>query len=275
MKMTSIKMKKKLEERMNNPEWNTSFNRDKDTFRIEWKHSHQGITVTIPNIIAKYERRGEAALDELEDHIEEALRIMDQTNELSGKEKNIFPVIRATSFPKKSKSGKRMVVTEHTAETRIYYALDLGKSYQLIDQSMLEEEEWTQERLEEVAAFNVRSLPTDMNHDQVAGNDFYFMASQDGYDASRILNESLLEEMKANSKGELAVAVPHQDVLIFADIQNKMGYDILAQMTMKFFAEGRVPITSLPFMYEDKHLEPVFILAKNKPENQQNSGEDE
>ncbi|WP_053218871.1 DUF1444 domain-containing protein [Virgibacillus senegalensis] len=272
MKMTSIKMKKKLEERMSNPEWNTSFNRDKDTFRVEWKQSQQGVTITIPNIIAKYERRGEAALDELSDHIAEALRIMNQTNELTGKEKNIFPVIRATSFPKKSKAGKQMVVSEHTAETRIYYALDLEKSYQLIDQAMLEEEGWTQERLEEVSAFNVRSLPTEMNHDQVAGNDFYFMASQDGYDASRILNESLLEEMKANSKGELAVAVPHQDVLIFADIQNKMGYDILAQMTMKFFAEGRIPITSLPFMYEDKRLEPVFILAKNKPDNR--SGED-
>ncbi|SDK44221.1 DUF1444 domain-containing protein [Sediminibacillus albus] len=266
MRMTSIKMKKKLEDRLNHPEWNTSFNRDKDTFRIEWKHSRQGITVTIPNIIAKFERRGEEALDELEDHIGEALRIMNQTNQLTGKEKNIFPVIRATSFPKKTKSGKMMVWSEHTAETRIYYALDLGNSYQLIDEEMLEKESWTKERIEEVSSFNVRSLSRDLKHDKVADNDFYFMAAQDGYDASRILNESLMEEMKANSKGELAVAVPHQDVLIFADIQNKMGYDILAQMTMKFFAEGRVPITSLPFLYEDKHLEPVFILAKNRPE---------
>ena len=32
----------------------------------------------------------------------------------------------------------------------------------------------------------------------------------------------------------MAVAVPHQDVLILADIQNETGYDILAQMTMSF-----------------------------------------
>ncbi len=55
---------------------------------------------------------------------------------------------------------------------------------------------------------------------------------------------------------------------IFADIQNDMGYDILAQMTMKFFAEGRVPITSLPFLYDEKQLEPIFILAKNKPKDE-------
>lgn len=68
--------------------------------------------------------------------------------------------------------------------------------------------------------------------------------------------------MKANALGELVVAVPHQDVLIVADIQNETGYDIIAQMNMKFFAEGRVPITSLPFVYDNKHLEPIFILAK-------------
>lgn len=275
MKMTSIKMKNKLEERLNNPEWKTSYNRDKDKFRVEWKETNRGMWITLPNVIAKYEQRGEAALDELEDHITEALRIMNEKNELAGKESNIFPVIRATSFPKKTKQGKQLVYTDHTAETRVYYALDLGKSYQLIDQNMMEEEGWTKERIKEVATFNIRSLTSDMKKDTVADNDFYFVATKDGYDASRILNESLLEEMKANSKGELAVAVPHQDVLIFVDIQNKMGYDILAQMTMKFFAEGTIPITSLPFLYEDKKLEPIFILAKNRPTDENRGKADE
>lgn len=275
MKMTSIKMKNKLEERLNNPGWKTSYNRDKDKFRVEWKETNLGMWITLPNVIAKYEQRGEAALDELEEHITEALRIMNEKNELAGKESNIFPVIRATSFPKKTKQDKQLVYTDHTAETRVYYALDLGKSYQLIDQDMMEEEGWTKERIKEVATFNIRSLDSEVKKDTVADNDFYFVATKDGYDASRILNESLLEEMKANSKGELAVAVPHQDVLIFVDIQNKMGYDILAQMTMKFFAEGTIPITSLPFLYEDKKLEPIFILAKNRPTDENRGKADE
>jgi uncharacterized protein YtpQ (UPF0354 family) len=263
--MTSIKMKKALEERLASADYRTSYNRDKDTFRIEWKDSKQGMTIRLPNVIAKYNERGEKAIDELETHVREALRIMNEDHELSGMEKHIFPVIRATSFPVETKSGKKLVTKDHTAETRIYYALDLGKSYRLIDEDMLEKESWTKVRIDEIAAFNVRTLTNDAKVDTVAGNDFYFVATQDGYDASRILNEVFLEEMKANSKGELVVAVPHQDVLILADIQNQTGYDILAQMTMKFFAEGRIPITSLPFIYEDKKLEPVFILAKNKP----------
>ena len=46
MKMTSFKMKKVLEERFANEYFKTSFNRDKDTFRVEWKESNQGITIT-------------------------------------------------------------------------------------------------------------------------------------------------------------------------------------------------------------------------------------
>src|SRR5699024_11414471 len=98
------------------------------------------ITITLPNVIAKYNERGEKAIDELEEHIKESLRIMNQKYELTGKEAQIYPVIRATSFPEETKSGLQLVTKEHTAETRIYYALDLGKSYRLIDEPMLEKE---------------------------------------------------------------------------------------------------------------------------------------
>ncbi|MCP3025345.1 DUF1444 domain-containing protein [Halobacillus sp. A5] len=267
MKITSIKMKKMLEERFKKDEWKTTFNRDKDTFRIEWKGSGKGITITVPKVIAKYERRGESALEELEDHVEEALRIMNETHSLEGKEKKIFPVIRAGSFPTETDSGKKLVNTEHTAETRIFYALDLGKSYQLIDEDMVMRENWSVDRLKEIASFNVRSLEVEMKKDTVYGNDFYFQSVKDGYDASRILNEVLLEKMKAEFEGELAISIPHQDVIIFADIKNPEGYDILAQMAMKFFAEGNVPVTSLSFLYENKTLEPIFILAQKKPKD--------
>ncbi|HLR79038.1 MAG TPA: DUF1444 domain-containing protein [Bacillota bacterium] len=266
MTMNTVKMKKILEEKLTHPDYRTSYNRDQDTFRIEWKESKQGVTITLPNVVAKYNERGEKAVDDLVEHITESLKIMNQTYELKGMEKHIFPVIRSTSFPTKTNAGAHLVYKEHTAETRIFYALDLGKSYRLIDESLLEKEDWSKEHVDEIATFNLRSLSTDYKKDQVADNDFFFVSTQDGYDASRILNEAFLQEMQANSKGELAVAVPHQDVFIIADIQNKAGYDILQQMTMQFFAEGRVPITSLPFIYEDQKLTPIFILAKNRPE---------
>jgi uncharacterized protein YtpQ (UPF0354 family) len=266
MKMTSIKMKRILEERLSDSNFTIRYNREDDALRVELKSSKKGVSIKLPTIIAKYNQRGEQAVDELVEHIIETLRMMNQTYLLEGMEKHIFPVIRSTSFPTEENSGGKLVFKDHTAETRIFYALDLGKSYRLVNEAMLEESGWDHKRIAEIAIFNLRSLENDYKLDTVADNDFYFFAKQDGYDASRILNDALLEEMKEKSTGELAVAVPHQDVLIIADIHNKTGYDILAQMTMSFFTEGRIPITSLPFIYEDKKLTPIFILAKNKPE---------
>src|SRR5699024_2380521 len=94
--------------------------------------SKQGVTITLPNVVAKYNERGEKAVDDLVEHITESLKIMNQTYELKGMEKHIFPVIRSTSFPTKTNAGAHLVYKEHTAETRIFYALDLGKSYRLI-----------------------------------------------------------------------------------------------------------------------------------------------
>src|SRR5699024_3649044 len=95
-------------------------------------------------------------------------------------------------------------------------------------------------------------------------NDVYFLAKEDGYDASRILKEAFLEEMEENCKGELAVVVQQLDVLIFADIQNDGGYNMLQVMTVKYFAVDIITITTLSFIYENKQLESVFIIAKKK-----------
>src|SRR5699024_201103 len=99
----------------------TSYDRDKDKFRIEWKETKKGITVSLPQVITKYEQRGEEAIDELVNHVEEALTMMIQTYTLAGMEKHIYPVIRSTSFPTKTNEDKALVTKEHTAETRIFY----------------------------------------------------------------------------------------------------------------------------------------------------------
>ena len=118
--------------------------------------------------------------------------------------------------------------------------------------------------MKEAARFAVTGLGTDVKRDEVAGSVFYFVNYNDGYDASRILNEKFLQEMKLQIEGDMTLSVPHQDVLIIGDIRDEVGYDVLAQLTMHYFSVGMVPITSLSFVYDDGELEPIFILAKNK-----------
>ncbi|MCP8967487.1 DUF1444 domain-containing protein [Ectobacillus ponti] len=263
MKMNSRKMKDELTKRLERPEWLIQYDREKDALRIENRETQKGITVSIPGIVAKWEVSKEKAIDEVVYYVENALLAMER--EETGDAVRILPVIRSTSFPMQAEDDNPLVTTEHTAETRIYYALDSDTTYRLLDRRLLGKLGLTEQQVREMALFNVRSLPRKMKRDEVAGNTFYFFNSNDGYDASRILDDSLLEELKKEMSGEMVVAVPHQDVLIVMDARNEVGYDVMAQMAMKFFAEGRIPITALSFIYEDKELEPVFILGKNRP----------
>nr|WP_235749691.1 DUF1444 domain-containing protein [Neobacillus bataviensis] len=264
MKMDSKKMRRELEARLAGEERLITFDREKDQLRFESKKNGKGITVSIPGILAKWDIEKEKAIDEIVYYVEEGLRAMDDSIQLTDHEKKIFPVIRSASFPTEAEEGIPFLIDEHTAETKIYYAYDMGKTYRLIDTRILEKEGWDASRIREIALFNVRSLSTSLKEDQVAGNSFYFLNTNDGYDASRILNKGFLNEIEKQITGRMVLAVPHQDVLIIADIRNDRGYDVIAQMAMSFFASGRVPVTALSFYYEDGELEPIFILGKNK-----------
>ncbi|WP_096189772.1 DUF1444 domain-containing protein [Evansella halocellulosilytica] len=265
--MKPIQIKRAIENEINNEHWITKFDREKETLRIVDKRFDKGVTLNLTALKDKFKEDESNALAETMNYVTEGLKLLHEKVQVKGNEKNVYPVIRSTSFPTELEDGKKLVFTDHTAETRIFYAVDHGASFSLIDEETLNQEGKTLKELQETALFNVRSLNYNMKKDEVAGNVFYFVNADDGYDASRMLNESLMREMEKKVSGEFAVAVPHQDVLIFADIRNEVGYDILAQMVFQFFSEGRVPITALPFVYEDGEFEPIFILAQRKPKD--------
>ena len=261
--MNVFQMRDKLKARLNHLDVDFKFDREEETLRIYRTDNYKGVTIKLNAIVAKYEEQKDKIIDEIVYYVEEAIAQMGDHSLEKMENIKIMPVVRATSFDKKTKEGHSFIYSEHTAETNIYYALDLGKSYRLIDESMLKTLNMTEQQIKEMSLFNVRKLKNKYSTDEVKGNIFYFINSNDGYDASRILNTSFLNEVQEQCEGEMLVAVPHQDVLIIADIRNKTGYDVMAHLTMEFFTKGLVPITSLSFGYDKGHLEPIFILGKN------------
>ncbi|SDO13734.1 DUF1444 family protein [Alkalicoccus daliensis] len=267
--MKSIEIKKELEKQLQNKHWVTSYDREKDTFRIVDDRVDKGITIRLGNVSDNIEKQPETALNDTIAKIKEGMRLLVEKVDLNGKENRIYPVLRNPSFAE----GKNLLFDEHTAETMIFYAVDEKSSYSLIDMNMLEQSGKTADEIREAAKFNVRSLPSDFKEDTVAGNKFYFLHAGDGFEASRILDDQLIQKMQEKIHGDLAVAVPHHDVLIFADIRNETGYDVLGQMTFQFFSEGHMPLTALPFLYDDNNeLEPIFILAQKKPKSTKKDG---
>ncbi|MGV3111340.1 DUF1444 domain-containing protein [Staphylococcus pettenkoferi] len=261
--MNVFQMRDKLKSRLKHLDVKFSYDREEETLRIYRTDNHKGVTVKLQSIVAKYKEQKEDIVDEIVYYVEEAISQMGGTALEDLDDIKVMPVMRAPSFQKENNEGTPFVYEEHTAETLTYYALDLGKSYRLIDEDMLKELQITKQQLKEMALFNVRKLDNPYKTDEVKGNIFYFVNSNDGYDASRILNTRFLNEFEQQCEGEMLAAIPHQDVLIIADIRNKTGYDVMAHLTMEFFTKGLVPITSLSFGYEEGHLEPIFILGKN------------
>lgn len=268
--MKSHQLFELLKKRLGEEKFVFSFDKEKDLMHLNHKTLKRGMEIGLGKIAAKYEEKKEAAVDEVVYTIEQTFNAMEREKAqgFTGEVK-ILPAIRATSFPKRSKEGNAFITSDHTAETRIYYALDMGTTYRLIDESMLPSLQVTADQIREAARFSVKQLGTNVKRDEVAGSVFYFVNYNDGYDASRILNDGFLRAMREQVEGEMTVSVPHQDVLIIGDIRSAVGYDVLAQMTMHYFTVGTVPITSLSFAYEDGKLEPIFILAKNKVSKEQ------
>lgn len=271
--MSTIKAKELvaiLKDRLGETHYEWKLENKTNKLRIDQRSTGKGMDLSLGDVLTKYDERKDKAIDEVVYTIEQTFEALKAEKEQGFKDiSNVYPVIRSGSFPKKSKEGQPFLTSEHTAETVIYYALDLGTTYRLIDESMLSQLGVPAERVKESARFQVRKLPTHVKKDEVGGNIFYFLNENDGYDASRILNDAFLKEMESQVEGDMTVSVPHQDVLIIGDIRNNTGYDVLAQMTMHFFTVGAVPITSLSFIYEDGKLEPIFILAKNRVKKEQ------
>ncbi|WP_020007471.1 DUF1444 family protein [Salinicoccus albus] len=264
------KVLKKLEEKR--VDFNADFNRDKEMLRVERKDNNKGLNVSLSKAVDK-SKKDEKFLDEIVYYIDETLERMKE-EEIKSEEAVIYPVIRATSFYDETKEGTPFVKDEHTNETDIYYAIDFKNSYRLIDETLAASLGMKQEDIRTLAENNMKGLKISYNKETIQGNDFYFVNYNDGYDASRILNEAFLDEMYEKCTGEMMVGLPHQDVLIIADARNSVGYDIMAQMMMKYFAEGLTPITSLSFSYREKKLEPVFILGKQKDYNKRGKNDE-
>lgn len=262
--MNVFQMRDLLKERLKSLEANFKFDRENESLRIERIDNGKGLSVKLAPIISKYKNDGDKIIDEIVYYVKETIYAMQDESTKEINEIEILPVIRSTSFHKETNEGEKFIIDEHTAETNIYYALDLGNTYRLLDESMLEDIKLSKEQVKEQALFNIKKKKTTYKSDEVQGNIFYFINTNDGYDASKILNQNFLKDIHQNIEGEMLIATPHQDVLVICDIRNEVGYDVVAQMTMQFFQNGLVPITSLSFAYKpDEPLEPIFILGKN------------
>ncbi|WCK55927.1 DUF1444 family protein [Aneurinibacillus sp. Ricciae_BoGa-3] len=234
---------------------------DKPMLVIESLQQKQPLRIKLDALLANMEANSaeeDQILADFTSKLSDTLELALTEHVLTGQEANIFPVIRHLSFLKNARAP--YVHRSHTAETVVVYALDLGRSYTLITKDALEKAGWSEEKLHQLAIDNVRKLDAVPKEDRVGGNTFYFFTYEDSYSASRILNPAVLSNMAKKNQGQIGVAIPHQDVLIVADLADAKGASVLAQLAADFAMRGNIPITPMPFMYENGQLEPYMVM---------------
>lgn len=262
MKETIVTVKNKLLAALANEPYRYDFKNETGTLKISDTRSTNAVTLQLGELVKQVEQKGAIALEKQVYYITNSFKAAQTTKQVHEHQTELFPVIRSSSFPRETKTGERFITTDHTAETRIYYVIDLGNTYRLL--TTKDTNHLSAEQIKQQAQLNLNQKEIPLKKDTVAGNTFYFVRTNDGYDASRLLNTAFMKKMENEAKGQIVVAVPHQDVLLLVDVVNDAGYDVIGHLTLDFYASGPVPITTLAFEYAAGHLTPVFILAKNK-----------
>ena len=85
------------------------FDRKTDKIRLEHTILKKGMDISLPEILAKYETKKEAAINEVVYTIRETFKAMEkEQTEGFIKENGIYPVIRSTSFPQDVQSRRSL-----------------------------------------------------------------------------------------------------------------------------------------------------------------------
>ena len=112
-----------LKQHLNEEKFDFEFDKSTINYALTIKIG-KGMELSLPGILAKYNDKQGAAIDEVVYTIEQTFNAMEQEMEQGFQAiTKIYPVIRATSYPKASKEGHAFITTEHTAETRIFMRL--------------------------------------------------------------------------------------------------------------------------------------------------------
>ncbi len=83
----------------------------------------------------------------------------------------------------------------------------------------------------------------------------FVLATQDGYDATRILIGPLLEKLAAQVSGELVIGIPNRDFLIAFGNANPLVVGQIGQQVKRDAQERTYPLTATLFTFRNGQLE--------------------
>lgn len=172
--------------------------------------------------------------------------------------RQIVPVVKDRAWLKevrramKGRGAKPMdqqVIEELNEDLIIVYAEDSPQNIRFVSAKGLQEAGVQREKLRELAVANLRRILPPV---ETANGPLVSMLTAGGdYVASLLLLDEIWSGGKLRVSGEIVVAVPTRDVLLFTDSKNEDGVERLRELAKKAAADGPYSLTHRLFVYRD------------------------
>jgi uncharacterized protein YtpQ (UPF0354 family) len=162
----------------------------------------------------------------------------------------IVPVVKDRGWLKNvggSKANSKQVIDDLNADLVVIYAEDGPENIRYFSADDLKKAGVQREQLRELALANLRRILPPA--EPVKGPVISMMTAGQDYVSSLLLLDEIWSPEKLAVDGEIVIAIPTRDVLLFTGSNNKEGVKKLRELAKKTHADGPYSLTDRLFVY--------------------------
>ncbi len=219
--------------------------------------SDGGIEVTGPNgkmtiYTDNVQKECDRYPDQCDDTIRRFVSALTSVNESSSfalTESKVFPVIRSDAMLKNLSElmhqdpGKIPISRSFTSDSVVLYAIDSPKAIRFATGKDLERQGLSQERLQALAAANVKRLDPVKINVLPNSNGLVAVITQDTYATSRLFDSTFIQELEHAVGGPVVVAVPTRDWIVAANAGDAAALTKLKDLAARVFRGEAYSVT--------------------------------
>jgi uncharacterized protein YtpQ (UPF0354 family) len=194
-------------------------------------------TLFLHNLWIKCRNSAGTRSEVFEQHFAAIAAMLDPDADPPVTRQNVIAIIKDDEYVAAYCNQTDPAVREHlVADLWIVYALDLPKITTSLGESEMRELKITPEELRSLALTNLRNiLPETEQH---GDGPWYMLTAGGDYTASLLLFDDFWSELQESVEGDIVVAVPARDVVLFTGSRSQQGIEMVRQKAREIVEGG-------------------------------------
>jgi uncharacterized protein YtpQ (UPF0354 family) len=194
-------------------------------------------TLFLHNLWIKCRNSAGARSEVFERHFAALAVMLDPDAEPPATRQNVVAIVKDEEYVSGFCNSTDPAVREHlVADLWIVYALDLPKTTTSLGESKMKEMKIAPEELRSLALSNLRNILPDT--EQHGDGPWYMLTAGGDYTASLLLFDDLWSELQGSVEGDIVVAVPARDVVLFTGSRSQQGIEMVRHKAREIVEGG-------------------------------------